>query len=181
MNKLISNIEFIIPLLDKSKDALLIGLLEEKKKLYKNKLIEKHLDNISITEKQKTDAIRGVNNSLSCFLFNTYSDNARFKKVHKKYNSIKKCYNCDYSVRNRTDIFYHEPNMKLHICRSCVKYTYKIQDIYVELNTNINRMVEETIDVFSETNQYNEFIELKAILNKIKRKLKTKKDETSKY
>lgn len=171
--EIISKITDIVNLMDKNKDWFIIGLLKE----YCNEKEQYILSKISINEFEKRNARIGIERTVNSWIDKEINENKYRNKCNK---IIPNCESCKYStIRTfKHDYFgvsetisYNDWDENSNVCNSCLRRSDILHDKIHKIEEDIKNKYMNVIT--------DDVIELKALMNKIKNKIKDLKHETS--
>ena len=159
------SIDQLVLKLDKSEDMLLIDLLKSKKAYIKDEFCKRH----SITEKEKLDTIKGMKQMLKNITKTDFVNPKWYNKIENILNN-NDCDNCKYSVE-RILVFEDEKSKYMGcdensiVCKNCLNRCGLLENVKYEYEKEREIFIEGKVLT-------NELIEMKTIINKLKRKVK---------
>ncbi len=172
MKHINNKIQAVIESLDESADTILIDLL--KQKLIDNREI--HKSKVSVSDKEIKYAKDGCSQMIDYFLRSETEKIERYRKIETIIANSRKCEGCPNSITGRWDYgTYQRDDIENPLCISCVKWHEKLEDAENEYCINNSECKEKLFD------NNDEFFKCKALVNKIKKKLKKIQNETSKH
>jgi hypothetical protein len=165
-----TQIKNLIEILDKKDDYLLIEML--KQKLYNTR--QDILSKVSVTDKEKENAIKGMIRTLRTFFDDEYKNIPRYRKLEKIIDRSD-CDYCKFKELKEYKGTYYYSFRENERCFRCKKRS----DIF---HDEIDKYRKNQYDLdFFNFDDYDELVKLKAIVNKINKKLIDRKQKLRNY
>ena len=155
-------IKLLLTKLDKKDDIFLITLLENKIFTLNENYKSKH----TISDSELRYAENGINTILRNYSYKLLKQHPYLVKINKIRDN-NNCEKCKFAIEKKTkDLTYFTFNPKHKICLSCINRNNKLFDIEEKFNKKMDKTIEAILY------NYKDIILLKAIINKITKKLK---------